>query len=234
MPLDSEILGHGVYTPREAARLIGETPQHVFRWTRGSGPTEPLWNARYQFIEDSTEISFLDLIEVRVVSAMRRCGISLQSIRFAIQFAQEKLGIERPLSSRDFKTDGSEILMDAVENDGDFVSLSRSRPGQKVFKEIVRQSLSDLEYEGNSVARWRPKGFSDVIIDPARSFGDPILDSFGISTSTLYSESREFGDVKYLATVYEIPEQSVRMAISFEENLDLAQKFRDGQSTIRS
>src|SRR6056297_3360478 len=175
MPLDDAILGRGVYTPREAARLIGTSAQQVLRWTRGSGPNPPLWHAHYQFLdEDITEISFLDLVEVRVVAALRRASISLQAIRFA----EEKYALDRPLASQSFKTDGTEILMDAVEKDGEFVSLSKKRPGQKVFREIISQSLNDLEYEGNLAARWRPRQFSSVIIDPSRHFGDPILDKY--------------------------------------------------------
>lgn len=223
MPLDESIIGLGVYTPREAARLVGTSPQQVLRWTRGSGTDTPLWNAQYQFLDDDvTEISFLDMIEVRVVAAMRRANISLQSIRFAISFAQEKYGLERPLASQAFKTDGTEILMEAVESDGDFVSLSKKRPGQKVFREIIAQSLNDLEYDGETVARWRPHGFDDIIIDPKRFFGDPVLDSYGISTSTLKSEFDEFGDFKYLAGIYEVPEVLVKASVRFEKSLDEA------------
>lgn len=221
MPLDDQILGQGVYTPREAARLVGINAQQVLRWTRGSGPTDPLWHAHYQFLDDEiTEISFLDLIEVRVVAAMRRAEISLQSIRFAILFAKEKYNIDRPLSSLDFKTDGSEILMKAVENDGQYVSLSKKRPGQKVFKEIVSQSLNDLEYEGSQAARWRPHGFSKIVIDPKRRFGDPILENYGISTKTLQAEFLEFGDLEYLSNIYEVPKKTLELAISFEDKLD--------------
>ncbi len=232
MPLDTEILGHGVYTPREAARLVGETPQQVLRWTRGSGPSDPLWPAYYQFIDDSTEISFLDLVEIRVVSAMRKSGISLQSIRYAIDFAQEKLNVAHPLSSREFKVDGSEILMDAIENDGEYISLSKKRPGQKVFREIVRQSLNDLEYDGDYVSRWRPRNHKSVVIDPSRNFGDPILDSFGISTSMLHREAKEFNDLNYLSEIYEIPLQVVRQAVAFEQSLDAEVKKTDGQRSI--
>lgn len=223
MPLDDAILGHGVYTPREAARLVGTNAQQVLRWTRGSGPSKPLWRAYYQFLDqDITEISFVDLIEVRVVSAMRRANISLQAIRFAISFAQEKFGIERPLASQTFKTDGTEILMAALECDGDLVSLSKKRPGQKVFSEIVSQSLNDLEYEHDRVARWRPKGHSAVVIDPMRSFGDPILDHYGISTGTLYKEYLEFRDAGYLASIYEIPMAAVKESVRYESSLDEA------------
>lgn len=223
MPLDEGILGKGVYTPREAARLVGTNAQQVLRWTRGSGPTEPLLKAHYQFLDDDiTEISFLDLVEVRVVAAMRRADISLQSIRFAISFAQEKFDIERPLASQTFKTDGTEILMEAVEKDGEYVSLSKIRPGQKVFREIIAQSLSDLEYEGDTVARWRPKHFSRIVLDPNRHFGDPILDQYGVSTSIISNEFKEFEDINYLSTIYEIPRELLQECISFEKSLDEA------------
>tara|TARA_R110002096_G_scaffold311604_1_gene505908 strand:- start:230 stop:928 length:699 start_codon:yes stop_codon:yes gene_type:complete len=232
MPLDFEILGQGVYTPSEAARLIGGTPQQVLRWTRGSGASSPLWDAHFQFIENSTEISFLDLIEIRVVEAMRRHGISLQAIRFAIKIAQEKYSIERPLASQNFKADGQEILMDAIEGDGEYVSLSSKRPGQKVFRDIVAQSLKDLEYEGDTVARWRPMKFKQVVIDPTRFFGDPILDDSSISTSTIYAEFKIFGDVKYLSRIYEVPVSAIKQAIRFETSLEKAAERPNGQSPI--
>jgi uncharacterized protein (DUF433 family) len=223
MPLDDGILGFGVYTPREAARLVGSNAQQILRWTRGSGPNEPLWNARYQFLDDDiTEISFIDLIEARVVSAMRRAGISLQSIRFAMQYAQCAFNLERPLASQSFKTDGREILMEAVEQDGEFVSLSKNRPGQKVFAEIVSQSLNDLEYDDHYAARWRPKGFPDVVIDPKRFFGEPILDEYGLSTSMVARELKEFEDFAYLARIYEIPIAKLKLGVAFERSLDEA------------
>ena len=156
MPFDEAIFGSGIYSPREAARLVGGSTQDVLRWTRGSGATDPLWKAHYQFLDDTTELSFLDLIEVRVVKALRRSGVSLQAIRFALDIAENRFEVKRPLATRRFKLLGGEILMDAIENDGELVSLSRRNPGQKIFSEIVKQSLNDLEYENDYVIRWRP------------------------------------------------------------------------------
>lgn len=223
MPLDDRILGKGVYTPKEAARLVGTNAQQVLRWTRGSGPNEPLWSAHYQFLDnDVTELSFFDLIEVRVVNALRKASISLQSIRFAISFAQKKYGIERPLASQAFKTDGTEILMQAIENDGEYVSLSKKRPGQKVFGEIIAQSLNDLEYEGEMAARWRPQNYNAVIIDPERHFGDPILDAYGVSTKIINDEFKELSDLNYLSRLYEIPKKALQVCVLFERSLDKA------------
>lgn len=222
MPLDSSILGQGIYSPRQAARLVGSTAQEVLRWTRGSGPSEPLWHAYYQSIDDSTELSFADLVELRVVKAFRRAGISLQAIRFAISFAESTYGIERPLSSLEFRTDGQEILMHALDHDENLVSLSSKRAGQKVFSDIVKQSLRDLEYEAGIATRWRPHSAPTVVIDPNRQFGQPVLDIFGVSTGIIYSESRHFNDIDYISKVYEIPRQAVAEAIRYESSLEEA------------
>jgi uncharacterized protein (DUF433 family) len=218
--LDSDIFGAGIYTPRQAARLIKSTPQEVLRWTRGSGTTLALWDGHYQYLDDTTELSFSDLIELRVVRAFRRAGISLQAIRFAIALAKERFGLKDPLSSMEFKTDGREILMAALEHDGELFSLSKKNPGQKVFPEIVAQSLIDLEYEDGKSVRWRPRDARKIVIDPKRLFGSPIIDDFGVQTSTLFEEYKQFNDLKYLSAIYDIPIAVISQAIKFELDLE--------------
>jgi uncharacterized protein (DUF433 family) len=217
--LDEAIFGLGIYSPREAARLIGGNAQEILRWTRGSGPTEPLWNAHYQFLDDTSELSFLDLIEVRVVKAFRKAGVSLQAIRFAIDLASQKFGLNRPLSTRSFKLLGGEITMTAIEDADHLVSLSRKNPGQGIFAEIVKQSLNDLEYEDEYVVRWRPSIAQHVVIDPKRQFGAPILDEIGVSTATIFREYNENNDAKYLSRIYEVPLRYINDAIKFEQHL---------------
>lgn len=223
MPLDLNILGEGVYSPREVARLIGGTSQDVLRWTRGSGPNDPLWLSHYHKLDDATELSFLDLVELRVVKAFRRAGVSLQAIRFAINFASEKYEVEHPLSSLRFKVGGQEILMEAVEKDGDYVSLSKKHPGQKAFAKIISQSLDDLEYEDNVATKWHPKYAKGVVLDPKRYFGDPILDEYGVSTKILAQEFSEHKNAKYLSKIYEIPSKAIQTALNFEKYLDTQQ-----------
>ncbi|MBL4628097.1 MAG: hypothetical protein JKY00_08685 [Roseicyclus sp.] len=228
MPLDIDIFGQGIYSPRQAARLIGTTPQEILRWTRGSGPNDPLWNAYYQGLDDTVELSFADLIEVRVVKAFRKASVSLQAIRFAIDFAQRKFDVERPLVTLEFRTDGTEILFKALEEDGDYVSLSKNRPGQRAFAEIIEQSLFDLEYDDGTAARWRPSNHAEVVIDPQRQFGQPLVDKCGLSTAIIFQEFLEFEDIEYLSQVYEVPSAVVRAAIRFEQSLETA----NGQSTV--
>lgn len=220
MPLDLQVLGEGVYTPREAARLAGIGARDVLRWTRGGSRVEPLWHAYYQPLDGSTEISFRDMLETRVVAGLRHAGVSMQAIRFAIHAARDRFGIDRPLSSRRFRTDGQEILIEALDGTGGLTSLSPRRTGQMAFKAVVEQSLLDLEYEGDDPILWRPRRHAAIVIDPARAFGEPILDGSGISTGTLRREADGGTETARVARLYEISVAEARAALAFERALD--------------
>jgi len=219
LPLDHEIFGEGIYTPSEAARLIGCSPIDVRRWTRGSGSTDALWNGYYQDLDDSAEINFEDLVELKTVFALRKVT-SLQSIRYAYELAKDTFDVDRPFLTLNFKTDGNEILAKSAVNEEDLTSLSKKHPTQRAFGRLIEQSLKDLEYDGGKVVRWRPSIAKQVVVDPARSFGAPILDDFGVSTRTLFDEHAEFKDLSYLSNIYEIPKAMVSEAIKFEQKLD--------------
>lgn len=221
-----EILGQGVYTPQEAARLIGTSTQNVIRWTRGSGPAEPLWQNYYFKLDETNELSFRDLAELKIVKALRKAGLSLQKIRYAIKLAEEKFKTSFPLSHKNFRTDGSEIFI-SIYGEKDLTSLSKQRGPQKVFERVIAPTLIDFEYGDIHPARWKPSaGRGKVVIDPQRSFGSPILSDWGISTSVLSSEFEAFKDAEYLGRIYEIPKAEVIAAVNFERSLD-------GQSLIR-
>ena len=191
------------------------------RWTSDGPMRRGLMVNEYRFLDGSNELSFLDLIELRVVDALRRGGISLQAIRFAMEFATRTLGTDRPLASVRFRTDGAEILMELPE-DGRLMSLSRRRPGQGVLADIVRQSLRDLDFEDGRAARWRPSSGKGVVIDPERSFGEPIMEVSGISTRVLFQDFERINDARRVGAIYEVPPGAVRDAVRYERALDRA------------
>ena len=80
------------------------------------------------------------------------------------------------------------------------------------------------ENEGDFVARWRPSIAKFVVIDPKRSFGAPIVDSFGISTKTIFCEYEIDNNARRIASDYEIPLKYVNDAIRFEQGLISAGK----------
>jgi len=92
-PAHLRLVGLGLYTRADAVRLLRMTPSRVSRWVMGYSYTPsyapkaerraqpPVVRARIPRIDGSILISFLDLMELRVVKALIDRGLSLQHVR---------------------------------------------------------------------------------------------------------------------------------------------------------
>src|SRR5436305_6279153 len=107
------LLGLGVYSVPEAARLTGVSSRRIRRWLQGYSysaggaphTSPPLWR-RQIASQESLILSFRDLLEVRFVDAFRRHGVGWKAIRVAAECAAEIVQDSYPFSTRRFKTDG--------------------------------------------------------------------------------------------------------------------------------
>lgn len=238
--LDDNVLGRGVYDASEALRLVNfrrpadEQPrrpvsrQTIGRWLRGYDyrvakvrhHSEPLWRPDYPSTPgDVTELSFRDLIELRFVKAFRDLGLSLQTIRECFARAVEAVQDERPFSTQRFRTDGKTIFLEITSDlkEGELLDLKRR---QQAFHRIVAPSLRDLEFDAGVVARWFPLGAGkNVVIDPTRAFGRPIIPESGTSTETLQQAVEAEGSAERVARLYEVPLAAVRDALAFQKRL---------------
>jgi hypothetical protein len=92
------MIGTGLYTIGEVATFTHIPAPQVGRWLRGyrSGHRTypPLWSSELSDSPLPQAFGFHDLLEVRVVHAFRRHGVSLPTIRKACQHAREYF--ERP------------------------------------------------------------------------------------------------------------------------------------------
>lgn len=69
-------------------------------------------------------------------------------------------------------------------------------------------------------ARWWPLSRrSEVVIDPERSFGQPVLSATGVPTRALAEAVAAEGSVGKVAKLYQVPVPSVRQAVEFERRL---------------
>jgi uncharacterized protein (DUF433 family) len=238
---EPDALGRGVYSAGEGLRLLNfsrpgiahtdpVSRTTIARWLRGyehgeaerpanKGRSPPLWQPDYLNDDDLIEISFRDLIELRFVKAFRDIGLSLTTIRECYQRAAQKVDNDRPFSTQRFRTDGKTIFLEITEGltEGKLVDLRRR---QNVFKTIVEPSLRDLEFEAEMVARWFPFGINkrSIIIDPMRSFGQPIVGA-GVPTKTLANALKVEGSIEVVAALYDVPKGDVRSAVDFERRL---------------
>ncbi|MCA0903891.1 DUF433 domain-containing protein [Qipengyuania aquimaris] len=215
--------GIGIYTPPEAARMIGMRPATLRRWLLGyehDGKFERhLWHPQYDADDDGLLLGFRDLIEARIVNALRDRRIGLQTIRTCIDRARDIVGDERPFSTREFKTDGNTIFLEITRDleEPIFIDLRRS---QGVFKRVVEPTLKDLDFGDEGAERWwLLPGKRTLVADPTRSFGQPIVADHGISTSVLREAVEAEGSVAEVAKLFEIDPAAVRDAVAYEERL---------------
>lgn len=219
--------GVGAYTISEAARLLRMTPTRLRRWLygydydSGEGSQPALWHPQYDAENDGQLIGFRDLIEARIVEALRRAGFGLPTIRSCITSAREILGDDRPFSTTAFKTDGRKLFLDIAGTVEDAIMYDlKSR--QRVFREFVLPSLSGLDFGPDFAERWwLVAGRRTIVADPERSFGQPIVAASGLLTSRVVQEVKAEGTPERVAKLYQLPVRSIRDALHFEHNLQL-------------
>lgn len=208
-----------LYTLAEAARALDVPTSTFTTWARGyvrrppgrrivtgtailtasdSGPGEP-------------SVPFVGLAEGMILAAVRRAGVPLQRVRPALDRLAAEIGLEHALASERLYTDGAELLFDyAQHSSGDARAAVHDlvvvRSGQRVFKEVIEGYLQRIEYASDGYARLiRLPAYErvEVIADPTRSFGQPILAHGGARVAdvlerfwageTIDSLSSEFG-----------------------------------------
>jgi len=220
------LVGIGIYDIRDAERLTHAPRQTIRRWLTGYTTTKgvlqpPMWEPDIKQTE-SVALSFRDLLELRAVYAFRKRRVSAQLLRKAIVRASEIIGSDHPFSSARFRTDGASILLQLDREQGE-PELVNIFTNQREMKTIIEQSLRDVEYEGLKPNVWRPMGRSSgVVLDPARSFGQPIDEETAIPTATLAAAAKAEGSVARAAALYEVPRNAVVRAVRFEEWLSKA------------
>lgn len=221
------LIGKGLYTISEASRLIRISSSRIRRWIMGytfkvgdevhSSP--PIVELGLRFISDVPLLSFSDLQEIRFVKAFLDRGVSWKTLRIASEQAKKILKKDHPFSTGRFVTDGRTILADVADLLGDKALLDIVR-GQLGFKKIISPFLRQLEFENDQAVRWWPLGRSrQVVIDPNRSFGQPIVSGEGVPTAILFRAYRVENTIGSVAGWFEVDPGAVKDAVEFEERL---------------
>jgi hypothetical protein len=223
-PTRRALIGIGLYTPAEAGRLIDVSPAKLVRWLRGHASRgkryDPLWEPEVDLDDEKTYLSFRDLLEARVAARFIDRGLSPQKVRRAIQLASEVVG-ERPLSTTWLKTDGRSVFLKAIKEDGGEPELLDLFKRQYAFNAVVEQSLRDIEFDGPMPRIWWPRGRAQgVLIDPLRSFGQPIERETWIPAAALTNAATAEGSPEAAARAWGVPVQAVRRAMLFQYQME--------------
>lgn len=202
------------YRVADAARYAGITGQTILNWQSAGRSERGAISSR----DKGVSLSYLQLVEVAFVSALRKSGVRLEEIRNARDYIATKLNTEFPFATQKFKTDGKDILMELSE----FVNgesrqklVKVNRGGQLAWANIIDTKFTEFEYQDGLAVKWHVGGRkSHVLIDPRVSFGAPTV--HGIATWAVKGRWEAGESIEDIAEDFRLEPADVGFALQFE------------------
>ena len=219
------------YRSAEAAHILGLPLGTVQAWCFGHDYRYRRDGSRKVFArvvspadEKLCLLSFVNLCEVHLLGVIRRHHrVRLAQVRAAVQYMREKLGEDRPLASGKFRTNGIDLF---VEHAGELLNVSKL--GQRALREDFERALDRVDFAGRdqrpvrlfpftrpaSLEQVQPKS---VLVDPALSFGRPVLADAFVRTEVIESRFRAGDSIAEMALDYGVDSGSIEEALRFEQ-----------------
>ena len=167
-------------------------------------------------------VSFRNLAEAHVLATLRRQhGVSMEAVRHAISYVEEKLGDPHPLVNPHMRTDGISLFLQRY---GRLEQVSQD--GQFAIQEVLEMSLERLDWgpagvlrlypftRGGAAARDWPKV---VVIDPRVSFGKPVVIGTRVPTTAIFERWTAGDSFEDLVRDFELSSLQVQEAIRCEQ-----------------
>ena len=225
--------GHGngwrtesMYTFGEAAQLAHVSTSTVKNWLFGytikGRDVPPLFSSGH-----GERVSFLQMIEIMVAARFRKSkvgrSVSFHAVRNAYVYAQESWGMEYPFAHLRLEPLGGHIVH-FLSGRGDSASYqAMDTPEQWSLPGLVRETISQLEYDHELAARWFPVGKGiPIVVDPRISTGLPVIEKTGITVRILYKRWKAGQDIAFLARDYDLETPVVETVLRYADSTKLA------------
>jgi uncharacterized protein (DUF433 family) len=219
------------YTVAEAARYLGMPEATLRSWVVGR--RYPAGGSIRSFppvvrIADPRRrlLSFLDLVEVHVLSALRRQhAVKLSHVRKAISWLRRHHPSTHPLADHAMETDGRDLF---VQRYGSLINISQD--GQVALRALLDAHLRRIERDASGVpirlypfTRLRESDEPrSVLIDPRISYGRPVIAGTGIPTAIVAERYKAGESIEDLAEDYGRSAEEIQEAVRCELTLDAA------------
>lgn len=168
-------------------------------------------------------LSFVNLCELHLLAVIRRHHkVTLPKVRAALDYLSDELGVEHALASRRFMTNGVSLF---VEHAGQLLDVSQR--GQQAMRADFERALSRIEFDQRTDAPvllypyTRPvadgaEAPRTVLVDPARSFGRPVLAKALVRTEVIGQRFAAGDGIAEMAGDYGVSVQDIEEALRFE------------------
>jgi len=196
----------------EAARYLGLNASTLGSWFREGALLVP--------DSDAEQMSFWNLVEAFVLKGLREeHRMSFQAIRVAVgELRRQYPGLSHPLAQLELA-----VLNRDLYADRDGLLVDASRGGQLGLRGVLKLYLSRVEKGAGGAIRLYPftrPSFEHaprlVAIDPAVSFGRPVIAGTSIPTAVLHERWKAGDSITELAEDYDRPIAEIEEALRYE------------------
>lgn len=212
------LLDREMYSVPQAADLLRIPTQTLWRWLEGHDRKgQHYLPVIRQEPTGGDIVTWGEFVEAGYLREYRARQVPLQQMRPFMAELRERLGVPWPLAhARPWVADRKLVLevqeTEALDPD---LRLVVWESGQLSLAPAAQSFFHKIEFEADVVGRLRPDGReSPVVIDPERSFGNPIVK--GVPTETLAELFRAGEPLELIADGYELAIADVEAALRFE------------------
>jgi uncharacterized protein (DUF433 family) len=223
-----------IYPLAYAAKLAGLDALTARRWIKGrdyrykgeARHSAPVVHLVRPDAAGAQDLTFEELLTLRLVRAFRETGLGLPTIRKAAEVAARRYSQANPFITRSFRSDGKSVFLELEEQGavpGQEKVMVHALTGQQQFQQVVEPSLfEDVVFIGDKVGEWFPIGQDrSVVIRPDRSFGAPHIAGTGLRTEVVadavMAEGGDDAAIEATAKWFGVTEAQVRDAVAAEE-----------------
>lgn len=179
-------------------------------------------------IDDVVALSFVELIELRVIKAFTDKGLPLQRVRVAAERAIQLFQTLHPFASKRVFTDGELVFAELGQSTRtdfpDVIALTKGKHLQIHSGMLLEGYLDEVSFSQETLLadKWWPLSKSfPVVLDPKISFGAPVIEGTATRTDVIAGTARAMS-IDAAANLYQLQKKQVEAALQFEDLLAAA------------
>jgi len=211
-------IGIGIYTISELSKILRLPYPKLNRWVNKywDGELGKDFDKNYSWkTGNSKAVGFHTLIEFYVFATLSEAGVKTRAVLNAHKELSKLYATPFPFAHKfvaeGIRTDGKKIYLKAKDR---IITLDGTKQLNLDFLELFFKNLEfNLE---NLASKFWPLGKErNVVIDPTRKFGHPIINNRNIYPETIYNLYTANEPKEYIAFLYELEMEQVDDAIEY-------------------
>lgn len=215
-----------LYTRADVALHLGLPATTLGDWLR-SGALEAGTGVRGE-----PTITFAGLVETHMLRQLRYAGLSLQAIGEAAVALRSRAGRHYPLAWSGLAHDGRDLLVE-IAAEGREQGWERIRDSQGGLPGLLRR--------GSAAIGWSDDGYAatlrlviyhdiDVIVDPTRASGQPLVDGSDVRVEDVVDHVRSGTPYRDIATKYALEDYELEALLRPHIRPALSRRTRHPQT----